>query len=129
MSRSRPLLPVCLVALLAVPGVIPGAEPGTRLGIVWVERALIRSGPGTSYPFISSLERGRRVILLDSSGPWYRIQLPREGQGWIYRRLVTPRPHLRPSVLAFPAGFMEGRHQLRQPATLVTPSPAPPFPP
>jgi uncharacterized protein YraI len=59
--------------------------------------ANVRSGPGTGYPVMTRYEEGRRVRVLETSGGWFRIEMPRPGTGWIYGPLLRPEAD-RPAV-------------------------------
>lgn len=59
-------------------------------GTVTVDRGNVlnvRSGPGTDYDRIGSLENGVTVVILEQEGTWLRIEF--EGQeGWVYSKYV-----------------------------------------
>ncbi len=79
------LLAACMVAASA-----PAFEEG-RFAVL-TARANVRSGPGTGYPVMTMFEEGRRVRVIDTSGDWFRVELPRPGPGWIYGPLLCPEP-------------------------------------
>jgi uncharacterized protein YraI len=59
------------------------------MAVVTADRVNIRSGPGTGYPVSTSAGEGSRLEILDETGDWYRVKMPRMGQGWVYKPLVT----------------------------------------
>ncbi len=86
--KFRPELPLAaLAALLLLAAPIP-SRAVEKTAVVKVTRANVRSGPGTGYPAIHAVEEGERLTVIEESGDWIRIKLPREGQGWIYKDMV-----------------------------------------
>ena len=51
----------------------------------------VRSGPGTAYPVVSSLESGSNALVLaqNQDGSWWQIQLPGGKTGWVSGTVVT----------------------------------------
>jgi uncharacterized protein YgiM (DUF1202 family) len=89
MKRRPELAAAVLAGLLLLFAAAPPALPAEKIAVVKVARANIRSGPGTGYPAIHAFVQGDRLTVLEESGAWLRIKLPREGQGWVFRDLVT----------------------------------------
>lgn len=56
--------------------------------IVIVDKANIRSGPGTNYSKIGEAKKGATYILVSQSGSWYKIKLAENKYGYIYAPLV-----------------------------------------
>ncbi|WP_160721905.1 SH3 domain-containing protein [Bacillus sp. USDA818B3_A] len=47
----------------------------------------IRSGPGTSFPIVGSLNQGQEVTILDQNENWYKITSD-FGEGWVLREFL-----------------------------------------
>ncbi|HRE47932.1 MAG TPA: PA14 domain-containing protein [Aggregatilineales bacterium] len=67
----------------------------TPKGVVIVDKANVRSGPGVNYPVVAELFRDTTVLVAARNGiygmeTWFLINLPSGGQGWIYRRVFYP---------------------------------------
>ncbi|MDF1526376.1 MAG: SH3 domain-containing protein [bacterium] len=48
----------------------------------------VRQGPGTSHMVLLSAEQGEEFDLVSTEGLWCRIQLQRDQEGWVFRKLV-----------------------------------------
>lgn len=48
----------------------------------------LRSGPGTTNEIIGKVSTGTKVIQIDFSNDWYKVELPNKTSGWIYKTLV-----------------------------------------
>lgn len=79
---------VVLLAACTVAASAPAFEEG-RFAVV-TSQANVRSGPGTGYPVMTRFEEGRRVRVVETSGDWFRVEMPRLGPGWIYGPLLCP---------------------------------------
>lgn len=65
------------------------AEPG------WVGSQIqlnLRTGPGTEYRIVGSVETGDRVSILERKTKWTRVRLPNGEKGWIPVGYLEPRP-------------------------------------
>ena len=51
----------------------------------------VRSGPGTDYPIIASLEGGDQAVIVaqNPAGDWWQIRLGNEKLGWVLGKIVT----------------------------------------
>lgn len=76
----------------ATPVAAPQAQymsfPQVKTLYVTGPRVDVRSGPGTNYPVISSLETGAQLRAIGRQGGWYQVTLPNGEVGWIYQTLV-----------------------------------------
>ena len=61
--------------------------------IVNVNRANIRSGPGTNYSTVQSVTSGAKLPIIETSGDWLRVSLHNGNTGWISRGLATFRTY------------------------------------
>lgn len=52
--------------------------------------ANIRTGPGTSFPILSTVKNGTVLNAVSSSGGWYQVLLADNSKGWISGTLVRP---------------------------------------
>ena len=66
-----------------------GSTTTTQSGTVKVNGALnVRSGAGTSYSVIGSLNNGAKVEIVETSGSWYKIKYG-SGYGYVSKDYVT----------------------------------------
>lgn len=56
---------------------------------VIVDRANLRTGPGTTNASLTTLERGTRVTIETRRGEWYRVVTPSGGRGWVSADVVA----------------------------------------
>jgi uncharacterized protein YgiM (DUF1202 family) len=61
--------------------------------VVNVNRANIRSGPGTNYSTVQSVTSGAKLPVIETSGDWLRVSLHNGNTGWISRSLATFRTY------------------------------------
>lgn len=68
----------------------PPAVPDLRATIT-ADRANIRSGPGTDYPIVRRVARGRMLMIAEQRGDWLKIYSYRQraGERWVRRDLVS----------------------------------------
>ncbi len=85
--RFPALIFFSLAAAVCLPAAPAGAADRTL--VIKVAKANVRSGPGTGYPVVTGMDQGTRLKILEQSGDWFRIPLPREGFGWVYKEVVT----------------------------------------
>jgi predicted secreted hydrolase len=69
------------------------STPATRpsSAIVTVERANVRSGPGTQFDTIATLVEGNRLEIIKRQGDWYLVALPGRqpaAETWVYGELL-----------------------------------------
>lgn len=57
---------------------------------VFVERQIIRSGPGDQFVELSRAEAGIRIRILDRKDGWYQIRFSTDGIGWVQSSSVLP---------------------------------------
>lgn len=67
----------------------PPPVPDLR-AIVTASRANLRSGPGTEYPVVRSVNRGRTLMIAEERGDWLKVfsYRNRSGERWVNRALV-----------------------------------------
>jgi SH3-like domain-containing protein len=56
--------------------------------IVKVQRANIRTGPGTQYDLVFDAERGTPFKVLETKGSWKKIRHADGDEGWIFSSLI-----------------------------------------
>ena len=69
----------------------PTATP-TPKPMVSADKAVnVRSGPGTNYPVIASLDGGDQAVIVgqNPAGDWWQIRLDNEKLGWVLGSIVT----------------------------------------
>lgn len=62
-----------------------------RLTVI-VDKANIRSGPGTKYDIIWMVEKYHPVIVVKKKGPWYRFRDFEGDEGWVHKSLLGKTP-------------------------------------
>jgi SH3 domain protein len=78
-SALAAVLATAVVGLATTPGVA-GAEAA------WIRAELrlnLRTGPGTSYRIVGTLETGDGVTVLERAEKWTKVELAEGNQGWI----------------------------------------------
>ncbi|MDZ7260594.1 MAG: SH3 domain-containing protein [candidate division KSB1 bacterium] len=68
-------------------------SPARYLVLYSTERSNIRSGPGTGYSTMTTIESNTLLEGLETSGNWYQVRLPNNTTGWIFKELVTQKPY------------------------------------
>lgn len=58
------------------------------------EKVNLRKGPSTQYPIIWELGKGFPLRIIGSQGNWYKVSDFESDVGWIYKDLVSKKPHL-----------------------------------
>lgn len=58
------------------------------------EKVNLRKGPSTRYPIIWELGKGFPLMIIGSQGNWYKVRDFERDVGWIYKSLVSRKPHL-----------------------------------
>ena len=58
------------------------------------EKVNLRNGPSTSHPIIWELGEGFPLKVIGSKGNWYKVSDFENDVGWIYKNLVSRKPHL-----------------------------------
>lgn len=92
---STPAAPATAPVAPARPSPSPAEEatyvsfPSGKLLSIRGNRVNIRSGPGTTYPVLTTLSKGQRVKALGKQGEWYQVQLADGRVGWVYATLVS----------------------------------------
>lgn len=69
------------------------------VGVVSVDRAMLRSGAGDEYSAAGEVLRGRRLPLTSRTGDWYEIVLRNAQTAWIAASAITVEPYIPPSIL------------------------------
>ena len=83
-----PVTPSPIPTSTPIPTVTPTPEP---LVALVVSAANIRSGPGTDFPIVGSLDVGASVNLMRRRGDWFAITTANLS-GWIFRELIIVDP-------------------------------------
>jgi len=63
-------------------------------GVVNVDVANIRSGPGLNYGIVTQYKKGQKVNVYSWSGEWYKIKTENGDFAWIFGELLTTRKSL-----------------------------------
>ncbi|MDD2715637.1 MAG: SH3 domain-containing protein [Candidatus Wallbacteria bacterium] len=74
-----------------ITGSNPGPVPnGNQTGHISVDTAAnVRSGPGTEFPVIASLNNGVQVQILGKEDTWYKVIIPDGRTGYVHESLVA----------------------------------------
>ena len=58
------------------------------------EKVNLRKGPSTQYPIIWELGKGFPLRVISSQGNWLKVSDFESDVGWVYKNLVSRKPHL-----------------------------------
>ncbi len=58
------------------------------------EKVNLRKGPSTRYPIIWELGKGFPLRVIGTKGNWLKVSDFESDVGWIYKNLVSRKPHL-----------------------------------
>ncbi|MBR3582126.1 MAG: SH3 domain-containing protein [Kiritimatiellae bacterium] len=123
----------------------PPSSVGVWINTVFVEDARVvaksiqvRSGPGTEYDIVGTLQRGAPVLPLEESGDWCKISPPSSMTVWVQAdrlqevaaktepiREVAPPPPPPPAVEPEPTPAAQPEPVIETPAPAPEPVPAP----
>jgi len=59
------------------------AHGAVKTGVVTGSTVNVRSGPGTGYSKIGSVNKGTTVEVLETKNSWHKIKLPKISSGWV----------------------------------------------
>jgi SH3-like domain-containing protein len=71
-----------------------GQAAGITMVSVGGEKVNLRKGPSTKYPIIWELGKGFPLRVLETKGNWIKVSDFESDVGWIYKNLVSKKPHL-----------------------------------
>ncbi|MDX1776583.1 MAG: SH3 domain-containing protein [Desulfobulbales bacterium] len=71
-----------------------GQAAGITMVSVTGEKVNLRKGPSTQYPIIWELGKGFPLRVIASKGNWLKVSDFEKDVGWIYKDLVSRKPHL-----------------------------------
>jgi SH3-like domain-containing protein len=85
-----------LVILILLVGVWPVCTNAAGFTMVSVagEKVNLRQGPSTKYPVVWELGKGFPLKVIERKGSWYKVVDFENDVGWIYKNLVSRKPHL-----------------------------------
>lgn len=89
-ARVLLLLPLLLVATW----VLCASAAGITMVSVAGEKVNLRKGPSTKYPVTWELGKGFPLRVVGSQGNWIKVSDFENDAGWIYKKLVSRKPHL-----------------------------------
>ncbi len=78
------------------PSSTPEPAPGAAWGTVNADAAMLRKGPGTTYPVLGLVFEGSSYAILgrNPAGDWWFISVDAQTSGWVYGPLLTTRGDL-----------------------------------
>ena len=71
-----------------------GHAAGITMVSVAGEKVNLRKGPSTRYPVIWELGRGFPLRVIGAKGNWLKVSDFENDVGWVYKNLVSKKPHL-----------------------------------
>jgi SH3-like domain-containing protein len=80
--------------LLLLTWSVCGQAAGITMVSVGGEKVNLRKGPSTQYPIIWELGKGFPLKVIGSQGNWIKVADFENDVGWIYKNLVSKKPHL-----------------------------------
>ena len=80
--------------LLLLTWSVCGEAAGITMVSVAGEKVNLRKGPSTQYPIIWELGKGFPLRVIGSQGNWIKVSDFESDVGWIYKNLVSKKPHL-----------------------------------
>jgi len=85
---------IILFFLLIAAWPVSAEAAGFKMVSVAGEKVNLRQGPSTKYSVIWELGKGFPLKVLERKGSWYKVADFENDVGWIYRNLVSRKPHL-----------------------------------
>ena len=92
-NRIRGIIRILLL-LMFMTWSVCGQAAGMTMVSVSGEKVNLRKGPSTRYPIIWELGKGFPLKVVGSKGSWYKVSDFENDVGWIYKNLVSRKPHL-----------------------------------
>jgi SH3-like domain-containing protein len=92
-DRLRGIIRILLL-LMFMTWSVCGQAAGMTMVSVSGEKVNLRKGPSTSDPIIWELGKGFPLKVVGSKGSWYKVSDFENDVGWIYKNLVSRKPHL-----------------------------------
>ena len=92
-DKSKRILWI-LPLLLLMTWSVCGQASGITMVSVSGEKVNLRKGPSTRDPIIWELGKGFPLKVVGSKGSWYKVSDFENDVGWIYKNLVSRKPHL-----------------------------------
>jgi SH3-like domain-containing protein len=80
--------------LLLLTWLMCGQAAGITMVSVAGVKVNLRKGPSTQYPIIWELGKGFPLRVIGSQGNWLKVSDFESDVGWIYKNLVSRKPHL-----------------------------------
>jgi SH3-like domain-containing protein len=84
---------ISLLLLLST-WLVCGQAAGITMVSVAGEKVNLRKGPSTQYPIVWELGKGFPLRVIGSQGNWFKVSDFESDVGWIYKNLVSKKPHL-----------------------------------
>ena len=83
-----------VLLLLVLTWSVCGQAAGITMVSVAGEKVNLRKGPSTKDPRIWELGKGFPLRVVSSKGNWLKVSDFESDVGWIYKKLVSKKPHL-----------------------------------
>ena len=92
-GATKRIFTILLLLLLATWSVC-GQAAGITMVSVTGDKVNLRKGPSEQYPVIWELGKGFPLKVIASQGNWLKVSDFESDVGWIYKELVSKKPHL-----------------------------------
>ena len=92
-GATKRIFTILLLLLLATWSVC-GQAAGITMVSVTGDKVNLRKGPSEQYPVIWELGKGFPLKVIASQGNWLKVADFESDVGWIYKELVSKKPHL-----------------------------------
>ena len=79
---------IALTALAMVPFSVSHANEAELVGIITAETLNVRSGAGSNFEVLYTLNKDDRVNIIDTSNGWHKIRNSEDKEGWISSKYV-----------------------------------------
>lgn len=86
--RSKILIPLLLLSLVSF------SPAFAKMRSVAGEKVQLRSGPGTKYAAKWEYGDGFPLKVLSQRGNWTKVKDFENDTGWIFKKYLTPKPHV-----------------------------------
>lgn len=95
LAKGRVSLPVAASAPVVRPAVsvAPKQVEDLPVATVVVEKANLRTGPGTENSSLMSVSRGTRLVVETRNGSWYRVFAPNGARAWVTGDVLSFTPN------------------------------------
>lgn len=80
---------IALTALAMVPFSVSHADGADIVGIVTADTLNVRSTPGSNDEVLFTVEKGEKVLILETSNGWHKIKNSEDKEGWVSSMYIS----------------------------------------